>query len=153
MDGTRDMIRPNTPRRSPERHDDAAGVAADCYRMADQIGGGPVRAALMEMGRDYATRARDTARTAAFRLELERSEREASGFWPLRLLADLLAPLPAQPVRHAAPTPRPAATSAMPASQPPVRRTTTPVAPRAASKPAARSSRLFRMHALAIVDS
>jgi hypothetical protein len=53
-------------------------IAARCHHLADQLAGGPVRDALLEMARDYSGRALDAARTAPFRLELERSQRDAT---------------------------------------------------------------------------
>jgi hypothetical protein len=137
----------------PERPDDAGAVAADCYRLAGQIGGGAVRDALLEMGRDYTSRARDTARTAKFRVEQAQRQPDAAGFWPLRILADLFAPLPVEPARRITPVARRVSPSAVPAIRPPAQRATTPAAPPVRTKAAPRSSRLFRLHALGVVQS
>ena len=136
----------------PARPDDAGAVAADCYRLAGQIGGGAVRDALLEMGRDYTARARDSVRTAQFRVELAHSQPAATGFWPLRILADLFAPLPAEPVRTTPPVRRAAAT-AEPTVRTPAPRAPAPVAPPARTKSTPRTSRLFRLHALSVVES
>jgi hypothetical protein len=111
-------------------------VAAHCFRLAEQLAGGPVRDALLAMGRDYTARARDVARTNAFRLELANSQPPARGLRALRLLTELFEPLP-QPTRRA-----------LPAAPQPVR-----VAAPTARQPAAppRGSRLYRMHAVGAI--
>jgi hypothetical protein len=61
-----------------DQSEQPGAVAARCRHLADQLAGGPVRDALLEMARDYTRRALDAARAAPFRLELERSERDAA---------------------------------------------------------------------------
>jgi hypothetical protein len=142
----------------PARHfepsdaaDPPGAIASHCFKLAEQIGGGPVRDALVEMGRDYSARARETAQTAGFRLELARSRQDGPGFWPLRLFADLLAPLPARPARREV---RSAPVAIQPATTPQARHAAAPVAaPRAPAKRSQRASRMFRMHALASIES
>jgi hypothetical protein len=117
-------------------------VAAHCFRLAEQIGGGPVRDALLAMGRDYAGRAHDAARTSAFHFELAQSQRPAHGLRALHLLAELLEPLP-QATRRAPPP------SAAPAVPRPGRvAAPTALAPAA---PPPRRSRLYRTHAVSAI--
>jgi hypothetical protein len=129
--------------------DDAGAISAQCFRLAGQLAGGPVRDALLAMGRDYAARARATAQTAGFRFELAASQRAAPAK-PLAQLFDALsqwlAPI-APPAARSAETGVPAATRS--ARTPGVARTPRAAAPTAApaAKPA-RGSRLFRAHAL-----
>jgi len=127
-----------------------AAVASHCFKLAEQIGGGPVRDALVAMGRDYSGRARETAQKAAFRIELAHSRQDRTGVWPFNLLAELLAPLPPRPVQRAAPAPAPQPQRAAP---PQARRAAPAVARSAPSKPPQRASRLFRLHALASIES
>jgi hypothetical protein len=133
-------------RDAPDADDHPAAVAAHCFRLAEQIGGGPVRDALIAMAQDYSMRARATARTAAFRIELDHESRDSKRFWPVRLFAELLAPLPPRPARRET-------TAARPAAQPQARRTAPAVAPSAPAKRPQRASRMFRMHALARIES
>jgi hypothetical protein len=133
----------------------AGAVAARCFKLAERIGGGPVRDALVAMGRDYSMRAKETAQTAAFRIELEHSREASSSFWPLRVLTDLFAPLPPQPVRREAPAvddARPAAPAGRAAAKPQVRRAASAVASGAPAKRSPHTSRLFRMHALTPIE-
>jgi hypothetical protein len=133
-------------RGAPDAEDHPAAVAAHCFRLAEQIGGGPVRDALIAMGQDYSMRARATARTAALSIELEHSRHDDTRFWPLRLFAELLAPLPPRPARRDT-------TAARPAAPPTARRAAPAVTPSAPIKPPRRASRMFRMHALARIES
>ena len=121
-------------------------MAAHCFRLAEQIGGGPVHDALVAMGQDYTVRARNAVRTAASRIEREHGSRDGAGFWPLRLFAELLAPLPARPARRDAP-------AAHRAAQPQARRAAPAITPSAPTKPSRRASRMFRLHALARIES
>src|SRR5258706_12463616 len=68
----------STTRLLDDQPEQPGAVAARCRHLADQLAGGPVRDALLAMARDYTRRAVDAARTAPFRLELERSERSAT---------------------------------------------------------------------------
>jgi len=118
-------------------------VSAHCFRLAGQLAGGPVRDALLAMGHDAAGRAREAAQLSAFRLAIAQSQPPAPrGSRVLRLLADLLEPLPAPQRRARPPAP---ATTVKPAAQP---------APRlAAPGTPARGSRLYRTHSVgAILD-
>jgi hypothetical protein len=133
-------------RGAPDAEDHPAAVAAHCFRLAEQIGGGPVRDALLAMGQDYSMRARASARTAALRVELEHESRDSARFWPLRLFAELLAPLPPRPARHDT-------TAVRPAAQPQARRAAPAVTPNPPIKPSRRASRMFRLHALARIES
>ena len=123
-----------------------AAFASRCFQLAAQIGGGPVHEALAAMGRDYSARARETAQTAGFRIELERGRQETASFWPLRVLTDLLAPLPPRPPRRTAPA------KVQYAAPPPARRATPAVAHSAPAEPPRRGSRLYRLHALARIE-
>lgn len=132
--------------------EEPGAVAARCRHLADQLAGGPVRDALLEMARDYTGRAVDAARTAPFRLELERSQRDATA---LRLFEAFdrfvdnvrravappaTAPVVPGPVQSA---PVPAARRAVPA---PV--AAAPVTPAKPAVSPRRGSRLYRIHAL-----
>jgi hypothetical protein len=117
--------------------ENCGAVASRCFTLASQLAGGPVRDALLAMGRDYTAQARETAQTAGFRIELERSRSDTRG-WPLRVLTDLFAPLP-PPVKRVAP-PAPAARTTMPAARP-------------AAQSRQHASRMFRLHALARIES
>jgi hypothetical protein len=133
--------------------DDAGAISAQCFRLAGQLKGGPVRDALLAMGRDYATRARASARTAAFRIELAASQRAAPR-QPLAQLFDALSDWLAPIARPAAA--RPAATVAPATTRvarvPGVARPQPAPAAPAAAKPQ-RGSRLFRAHALGRLGS
>jgi hypothetical protein len=131
---------------------EAGGVAADCYRAAGQMAGGPVREALLAMGRDYSARARATARTAAFRLELDRAHHAAPASWLARLLEFLVPATPARrantPVRASTP-PSVVAPAAVRVARP-ARPSAVQRALGQPTRPAARGSRLYRMHALTV---
>jgi hypothetical protein len=96
----------------PDDRDDisAGAVAARCFHLAAQLRGGPVRDALLAMGRDYVGRARDGARSAAVRIDAKRSQAGAS---PSNLFRTLVEPLP----RRAVPAPVMAAAAVMPVRQ------------------------------------
>lgn len=82
---------------APLRGDEGA-VAARCFQLAGQMRGGPVRDALLAMGRDYAARARDASRLAG-RGPAEEGRAPPAGLLG-RLFAfvtDFAAPLPAPP--------------------------------------------------------
>jgi hypothetical protein len=149
-------MQPNHPdtRAAPDAEDHPGGVAARCFMLAEQIGGGPVHDALVAMGQDYSARARAAAQTAGFRIELAHNSRDRARFWPLRLFAELLAPLPPLPARRDAPAARPAAQPQSQRSAQPQARRAAPVnAPSAPTKRSQRASRMFRMHALARIES
>jgi hypothetical protein len=128
------------PRLLDDPPEQPGAVAARCRQLADQLAGGPVRDALLEMARDYTRRALDAARTAPFRLELERTQRDATAlrvFEAFDRFVDNVRGSTARPslppvatAQHSAPVV--AATQAAPAPT---------VSPR-------RASRLYRIHAL-----
>lgn len=133
--------------------DDAAAVAADCFRAAGQMAGGPVRDALLAMGREYSARAHATARAASFRIELEQARRAAPASWLDGLLeffmpvtqtrrasAPVVATPTARPIASTGARHRIAGSSAT--KRPPDQPTRAPTR--------ARGSRLFRMHALTV---
>jgi hypothetical protein len=129
-------------------HDDAGAFAARCYHLADQLAPGPVRDALLALGRDYSGRARDTARSAPVRVALAHASRnQARG---------LLAKLAEAVERWFAPLPSPApaiARPAAPASAAPARAAgqrprAAAMAPRPVATSPRRGSRLFRVNAL-----
>jgi hypothetical protein len=133
-----------------DAQDHPAAVASHCFELARQIGGGPVCEALAAMGRDYSARARETAQTAGFRIELERNRPDDTRFWPLRVLSELCAPLPA---RHAAPAVRPTAPAKVQHAAPAPARPTTPAVARSApAERPRRGSRLYRLHALGRIE-
>jgi hypothetical protein len=137
------------PKAAAAPEDYPGAVSAHCFELAAQLGGGPVRDALIAMGHDYSARARETAQTVGFRLELARSRQDDAGFRPLRLLAELLAPLPPRPAARPAAQPQ-----TRPAAAPQTQYAAAPTVARDAPvKPSKRAPRLFRMHALTVIDS
>jgi hypothetical protein len=127
---------------------DAVTVAARCFTLAEQIGGGPVREALLAMGRDYTERARQTARATADRITREYEVREAPRSTLARWMSDLFDPLPQQP----APARRAAPTTRVSAAMPQQARVAAPMAQGSAQPASRRTSRLYRMHALTRLD-
>src|SRR5258708_3952192 len=119
--------------------DDAGAVAARCFQLAGQLTGGPVRDALLAMGRDYTLRARDAAQTASFRREVARGQ-APSPRAPLGRLLDFLAewtaPVPRAKTPQRAVVVAPTVQRAARAQPAPER-----IAPQ-------RGSRLYRLHAL-----
>ena len=150
-----------TMRSEPRPYDpdpDAVTVAARCFTLAEQIGDGPVRDALLAMGRDYTERARQTARATAARITREYDVREygvreAPRSTLARWMSDLFDPLPQQPApaRRAAPTTRVSAVMPQPIRLEQARMAA-PAAPRNAQPAPRRGSRLYRMHALTRLD-
>ncbi len=130
----------STTRLLDDQPEQPGAVAARCRHLADQLAGGPVRDALLAMARDYTRRAVDAARTAPFRLELERSERDASALRVFEAFDRFVDNVrgttaraslpPVATAQHAAPVV--AVTQAVPQPK---------VSPR-------RASRLYRIHAL-----
>ena len=125
-----------------EAGEDPGTTAARCFHLANQLGGGPVRDALLAMGRDYSTRARAAARTVAVRPAVARLAPPPNRFAGIvDAIIDWLAPMspPAAPARR---VPVAMTVRAEPAAVP---RQATPARPSAQRK---RGSRLFRTHAL-----
>lgn len=67
-------------------------VAARCFHLAQQIGPGPVRQALLEMALDYTGRARDSAKAAKLTIELSHVDAQSvpMRLAPLRRIVSLL---------------------------------------------------------------
>ncbi len=144
-----------TPVPANAEEDDGA-VAARCFHLAAGMAPGPIRDALLAMGREYSTRARARVRTMPSRPARGETARAARVSLLTRMVDQLttwLEPVPARAPRRA-PAPQPGAampriaaadrrpTAVAPSAQP-ARATPTPQRARVN-----RGARLFRINAL-----
>lgn len=126
---------------------DEGAVAAHCFHLAGQLRGGPVRDALLAMGRDYAARARDASRLASRDAGPSAADPGRATLLGrlLGFVTDFAAPLPprATPPASVAVTVRVETVSVV--AQPRASNAAPPPAPVPAAAPPRRRSRLFRI--------